>query len=540
MNISQNIIQKIKQIYGISDITEVIYNPNYEKLYIEETKSSLFGNDRAIETKLGAIAINSGIFTGRSPKDKYIVYDDFSMDKVWWSGQNIKESDNNPITEKVWKILKNLIIKHLSGKRLFVFDSFCGPRNRFHLNVRFITEIAWQAHFVKNMLIQPSKEELENFKPDFTVLFASKCKNLNWRAHGLNSENFIAFNLKENMQIIGGTWYNGEVKKGLFSIMNYFLPAQGIASMHCSANIGKKKDVSIFFGLSGTGKTTLSSDVNRKLIGDDEHGWDEHGIFNFEGGCYAKVINLSKEADPSIYSAIRKNALLENVSILSNGSVDFSNAEKTENTRVSYPIYHIKNSVKSNDKIGHAKKIIFLTADAFAVFPLVSCLTQEQAEYYFLSGFTSKLADTEQGVNKPIPVFSACFGAAFLTLHPIHYGKILRKRMKFAKSKVYLVNTGWDSNFQRISIKKTRFIIDSILNNEIDKVNKKKLPIFNLFIPKKLLFFDENALDPRYMYKSDFEWTLKARKLAKKFIENFRKYNNTKFGLHISRFGPKL
>lgn len=531
---------EISKYYGIHEVKEVIYNPKYEELFIEETKLNLNGCERGIKTEFGVISIDTGFFTGRSPNDKYIVYDDISMKNIWWFNKDSTKSDNKPINKKVWKDLKNTVLNHLSGKRLFVIDAFCGSNINTRLKVRFIVEIAWQAHFLKNMFIQPTKQELINFNPDFVLINGSKCVYKDWKIHGLNSENFIALNLKEKMQIIGGTWYNGEMKKGLFSVMNYLLPLKGIASMHCSANIGEKNDVAIFFGLSGTGKTTLSSDKTRKLIGDDEHGWDDNGIFNLEGGCYAKVINLSKKKEPIIYKSIKKNALLENVVVSSDGFVDFSNSNKTENTRVSYPLNHIKNVVDSSCKVGHAKRVIFLTADAFTVFPIVSCLTQEQADYYFLSGFTAKLPDTERGVLKPTPFFSACFGSSFLTLHPVIYGKILSKRMRNSKAKAYLVNTGWDRNFKRISIEKTRIVINFILTGKIDKVKKKKIPIFNLSVPIHISGIEKYFLDPRMMYPNEFDWEFRAKNLAKKFIENFKVFKNTKIGKHLSKFGPNF
>ncbi len=526
--------------YGIHEVIEIIYNPEYEQLFIEETKSSLKGSECGIKTNLDTVAVNTGIFTGRSPKDKYIVYDNISSGTVWWTDKEKEINDNKPMTQSVWKSLIGLVTNQLSRKRLFIIDAFCGTNLDSRLNVRFITEVAWQAHFVKNMFIRPIEEELIDFKPDFIVMNGAKCTNPNWQDQGLNSENFVAFNLSERMQLIGGTWYGGEMKKGLFSIMNYFLPLKEIASMHCSANVGKNGDVAIFFGLSGTGKTTLSIDPKRKLIGDDEHGWDDNGIFNFEGGCYAKTINLSEIAEPDVYHAIKRNALLENVTILADGSVDFNDGKKTENTRVSYPIYHINNIVKPISKAGHASKAIFLTADAFGVLPSVSCLTSEQTEYYFLSGFTSKLAGTEFGVIKPTPTFSACFGAAFLTLHPIQYTKVLSKRMKAADTKVYLVNTGWDGNDKRISIKNTRVIIDAILNGDIDIVKTINLPIFNLAIPIKLPGINKNILDPRCTYENKNQWEVKAKNLAKQFIENFEKYTNNQFGASLIKAGPEL
>ncbi|CRL65103.1 phosphoenolpyruvate carboxykinase (ATP) [Proteus penneri] len=527
------------QQYGIKDTSEIIYNPSYELLFNEETKPELTGYERGTQTSLGAIAVDTGIFTGRSPKDKYIVRDDVTRDTVWWADQGKGKNDNKPLSQEVWDDLKSLVTNQLSGKRLFVVDAFCGANADTRLKVRFITEVAWQAHFVKNMFIRPEQEELENFTPDFIVMNGAKCTNPNWKAQGLNSENFVAFNLTERIQLIGGTWYGGEMKKGMFSMMNYFLPLKGIASMHCSANVGESGDVAIFFGLSGTGKTTLSTDPKRKLIGDDEHGWDDDGVFNFEGGCYAKTIHLSKEAEPDIYGAIKRDALLENVVVLADGSVDFDDGSKTENTRVSYPIYHIDNIVKPISKAGHAKKVIFLTADAFGVLPPVSRLTPEQTQYHFLSGFTAKLAGTERGVTEPTPTFSACFGAAFLSLHPTQYAEVLVKRMQASGAKAYLVNTGWNGTGKRISIKDTRAIIDAILNGDIDKAPTKTLPVFDLEIPTALPGVNSEILDPRDTYADKTQWDTKADDLADRFVKNFDKYTDTPAGQALTKVGPK-
>ncbi|MCK9782189.1 MULTISPECIES: phosphoenolpyruvate carboxykinase (ATP) [Enterobacterales] len=527
------------QQYGIKDTSEIIYNPSYEQLFNEETKPGLTGYERGTQTSLGAIAVDTGIFTGRSPKDKYIVRDDVTRDTVWWADQGKGKNDNKPLSQEVWADLKSLVTHQLSGKRLFVVDAFCGANADTRLKVRFITEVAWQAHFVKNMFIRPEQEELANFTPDFIVMNGAKCTNPNWKAQGLNSENFVAFNLTERIQLIGGTWYGGEMKKGMFSMMNYFLPLKGIASMHCSANVGESGDVAIFFGLSGTGKTTLSTDPKRKLIGDDEHGWDDDGVFNFEGGCYAKTIHLSKEAEPDIYGAIKRDALLENVVVLSDGSVDFDDGSKTENTRVSYPIYHIDNIVKPISKAGHAKKVIFLTADAFGVLPPVSRLTPEQTQYHFLSGFTAKLAGTERGVTEPTPTFSACFGAAFLSLHPTQYAEVLVKRMQASGAKAYLVNTGWNGTGKRISIKDTRAIIDAILNGDIDKAPMKTLPVFDLEIPTELPGVNSEILDPRDTYADKTQWDTKADDLADRFVKNFDKYTDTPAGQALTKVGPK-
>ncbi len=537
---AKSITLKELEKYGIHDVAEVVYNPSYELLFTEETKPGLEGYERGTVTTLGAVAVDTGIFTGRSPKDKYIVRDDVTRDTVWWADQGKGKNDNKPMSQEVWADLKHLVTEQLSGKRLFIIDAFCGANADTRLKVRFITEVAWQAHFVKNMFIRPSDEELVGFEPDFIVMNGAKCTNPNWEAQGLNSENFVAFNLTERMQLIGGSWYGGEMKKGMFSMMNYLLPLKGIASMHCSANVGEKGDVAIFFGLSGTGKTTLSTDPKRKLIGDDEHGWDDDGVFNFEGGCYAKTINLSKEAEPDIYGAIKRDALLENVMVLADGTVDFNDGSKTENTRVSYPIYHIDNIVKPVSKAGHATKVIFLTADAFGVLPPVSRLTPEQTQYHFLSGFTAKLAGTERGVTEPTPTFSACFGAAFLSLHPTQYAEVLVKRMEAAGAKAYLVNTGWNGTGKRISIKDTRAIIDAILSGDIEKADMIKLPVFDLEVPTALPGVDTNILDPRNTYADKAQWDEKAQDLAERFVNNFDKYTDTPAGAALVKAGPKL
>ena len=524
--------------YGIKNSQEIVRNPSYEQLFAEETRPDLEGFERGVVTELGAVNVNTGIFTGRSPKDKYIVKDGTTQDTVWWSDQG--KNDNKAITPEVWSDLKSLVTKQLSGKRLFVVDGYCGANPDTRLAVRIITEVAWQAHFVKNMFIRPSEEELKTFKPDFVVMNGAKCTNPNWKEQGLNSENFVAFNLTEKIQLIGGTWYGGEMKKGMFSMMNYFLPLRGIASMHCSANVGQDGDVAIFFGLSGTGKTTLSTDPKRQLIGDDEHGWDDDGVFNFEGGCYAKTIKLSEEAEPDIYHAIRRDALLENVTVAADGTIDFDDGSKTENTRVSYPIYHIENIVKPVSKAGHATKVIFLTADAFGVLPPVSKLTKEQTKYHFLSGFTAKLAGTERGITEPTPTFSSCFGAAFLSLHPTKYGQELVKRMEAAGAEAYLVNTGWNGTGKRISIKDTRAIIDAILDGSIEKAETKVLPIFNLEIPTALHDVNPAILDPRDTYADKAEWDAKAVDLAGRFIKNFERFTDNDEGKRLVAAGPQL
>ncbi|MBZ9613016.1 phosphoenolpyruvate carboxykinase (ATP) [Rheinheimera maricola] len=525
--------------YGITDVTEIIYNPSYDQLFAEETRADLQGYEQGKLTKLGAVSVDTGIFTGRSPKDKYIVRDDTTRDTVWWSDQG--KNDNKAITTEVWSELKALVTKQLSGKRLFVVDTFCGANADSRLAVRFVTEVAWQAHFVKNMFIRPTDVELETYQPDFIVMNGAKCVNPHWQQHGLNSENFVAFNLSERIQLIGGTWYGGEMKKGMFSMMNYFLPLQGIASMHCSANVGKDGDVAVFFGLSGTGKTTLSTDPKRQLIGDDEHGWDDDGVFNFEGGCYAKTINLSQENEPDIYNAIRRDALLENVTVLADGEIDFNDGSKTENTRVSYPIYHIDNIVTPISKAGHAKKVIFLTADAFGVLPPVSKLTKDQAKYHFLSGFTAKLAGTERGITEPTPTFSSCFGAAFLSLHPTKYAEVLGKRMADSGAEAYLVNTGWNGSGKRISIKATRAIIDAILDGSIENAEFEQLPYFNLAMPTALQGVDEvSILDPRNTYANQADWDVKAQDLAKRFVDNFVKFTDNDEGRALVAAGPQL
>ena len=525
--------------YGITGVKEVIYNPSYDFLYKEELKPELTGYEKGQLTELGAVNVMTGIYTGRSPKDKFFVYDDTTKDTIWWTSDEYK-NDNKPVKPEAWKELKKIATEELSHKRLFVVDAFCGANANSRLKIRFIMEVAWQAHFVTNMFIRPTKEELENFgTPDFVVMNASKAKVTNYKDLGLNSETAVVFNLTEKVQIIINTWYGGEMKKGMFSYMNYLNPLRGMASMHCSANTNQAgTETAIFFGLSGTGKTTLSTDPKRKLIGDDEHGWDDDGIFNYEGGCYAKVINLSKENEPDIYNAIKRDALLENVTVDVNGKIDFSDKSVTENTRVSYPIYHIQNIVKPISKAGHANKVIFLSADAFGVLPPVSILTPEQTQYYFLSGFTAKLAGTERGITEPTPTFSACFGAAFLSLHPTKYGEELVKKMKMVGAKAYLVNTGWNGTGKRISIKDTRAIIDAILDGSIDKAPTKTMPYFNFLVPTELPGVDSGILDPRDTYRDAKEWDEKARDLAQRFITNFHKFTGNDLGKKLVAAGP--
>ncbi len=530
--------------YGILDTKEIMYNPSYNLLFAEETKPGLDSNEKGIITKSGAVAIDTGIFTGRSPKDKYVVVDEKSRNTVWWKSETGKTSDNKPVSIEIWNHCKNISQKQLSGKRLFVVDCYCGANKNTRLSVRFILEVAWQAHFVKNMFIRPEPEELENFKPDFVVLNASRAKNPDWKKQGLHSENYVFFNLTEGMLIIGGTWYGGEMKKGIFSVMNYYLPLRGIASMHCSANVGKKGDTAIFFGLSGTGKTTLSVDPERALIGDDEHGWDDEGVFNFEGGCYAKCFKLSKENEPDIYNAIRRDALLENLVIFSDGTIDFNNNSKTENTRVSYPIYHITNIVKPVSKAGPAKKVIFLTADAFGVLPPVSRLTEDQTRYYFLSGYTAKVAGTERGILEPVPSFSACFGGTFLMLDPIIYANELTRKMKMNNAEAWLVNTGWMGGpygtGTRIELAYTRQIINAILNNTISDCEFVTLPIFNLNIPVMVNGVDPIILDPSKTWESQTRWRVAATDLALKFISNFSKFTTNPESAKLVKSGPGI
>ena len=526
--------------YGIVGTTEIVHNPSYEELYKEELKPELQGFEKAQESELGALNVMTGIYTGRSPQDKYIVMDEKSKDTVWWTSDEYK-NDNHPASEKAWEVVKDLAKKELSNKRLFVVDAFCGADESSRMAVRFIVEVAWQAHFVTNMFINPTREELENFEPDFVVYNASKAKIDNYKELGLNSETAIMFNITSREQVIVNTWYGGEMKKGMFSMMNYYLPLKGIASMHCSANTDVNgENTAIFFGLSGTGKTTLSTDPKRLLIGDDEHGWDDNGIFNFEGGCYAKVINLDKDSEPDIYRAIKRNALLENVTLDKDGKIDFTDGSVTENTRVSYPIEHIEKIVRPISKAPAAKDVIFLSADAFGVLPPVSILTPEQTKYYFLSGFTAKLAGTERGITEPTPTFSACFGQAFLELHPTKYAEELVKRMEANGSRAFLVNTGWNGTGKRNSIKDTRRIIDAILDGSIEKSETKKIPYFNFEVPTSLPGVDEKILDPRDTYADVAAWEEKAKDLAGRFIKNFAKYEGNEAGKALVAAGPKL
>jgi len=522
--------------YGIRDAAAVIHNPSYDALFAEETREDLHGYERGVVTASGAVAVDTGVFTGRSPKDKYIVRDDATRDTFWWAERG--RNDNKPLSPEHWAHLKRLVTAQLTGKRLFVVDGFCGANPDTRLCVRFIMQVAWQAHFVTNMFIRPSVDELADFEPDFVVLNGARAVNPNWQAMGLHSENFIAFNLTEGMQLIGGSWYGGEMKKGIFSMMNYHLPRRGVASMHCSANVGADGDTAIFFGLSGTGKTTLSTDPHRRLIGDDEHGWDDNGVFNFEGGCYAKTIRLSAEAEPDIYNAIRRDALLENVTVLDNGEVDYDDASKTENTRVSYPLHHIANIVKPVSRGAHARVVFFLSADAFGVLPAVSRLTPAQTQYHFLSGFTAKLAGTERGVDAPRPTFSACFGAAFLSLHPTQYARVLAQRMQAAGARAYLINTGWNGSGKRISIAATRAIIDAVLAGEFERAETVTLPRFNLHIPREWPGVGSRILGPRATYADPAEWDARAKHLAQLFVDNFQNYQDNKAGRQLAEAGP--
>ena len=526
--------------YGISGTTEIVHNPSYEELFQAEMDPTLEGYEKGQLTELGAVNVMTGIYTGRSPKDKYIVMDANSQNTVWWTSDEFK-NDNHPMSESVWATVKNLAVKELSGKKLYVVDAFCGANADTRMNVRFIVEVAWQAHFIKNMFIVPSEEELKTFEPDFVVYNASKAAVENFKELGLNSSTCVAFNITSREQVILNTWYGGEMKKGMFSMMNYYLPLKGIASMHCSANTDMNgENTALFFGLSGTGKTTLSTDPKRLLIGDDEHGWDDNGVFNFEGGCYAKVIGLDKESEPDIYNAIKRDALLENVTVAADGKIDFADKSVTENTRVSYPIDHIEKIVRPVSAAPAAKNVIFLSADAFGVLPPVSILTPEQAQYYFLSGFTAKLAGTERGITEPTPTFSACFGQAFLELHPTKYAEELVKKMQVSGAKAYLVNTGWNGTGKRITIKDTRGIIDAILDGSILKAETKTIPLFNLEVPTSLPGVDPAILDPRDTYADVTEWETKAQDLAGRFVKNFVKYTGNDAGKALVSAGPQL
>ncbi len=530
--------------YGFDDVTEIYHNLSYDELFAHETNPSLEGFEKGFVTNTGAVAVDTGIFTGRSPKDKYIVEEETSIENIWWKTPGRKSSDNKPVSEGTWKELYGLAVQQLNGKKIYIMDGYAGANPDTRIKIRVVTEVAWMAHFVKNMFIRPEDNELDNFEPDFVMLNACKTNDPEWQKHNLNSEVFVVFNLKERLAVVGGTWYGGEIKKGFFSIMNYYLPLKGIAAMHCSANVGKDGDVAIFFGLSGTGKTTLSADPKRYLIGDDEHGWDHNGVFNFEGGCYAKCINLSKENEPDIYNAIKRDALLENVVYNADGSIDFASNAKTENTRVSYPIYHINNIVKPVSKAGHAKRVIFLTADAFGVLPPVSRLTKEQTMYYFLSGYTAKVAGTERGIKEPSPAFSSCFGAAFLLLHPTAYARELARKMEEHGSTAYLVNTGWIGGpygtGKRIDIPSTRAIIDAILDGSIDNAEFENIPYFNLAIPRQVKGVDSKLLNQRNLWPNATDWDKAAHDLATKFVANFESFTDNEEGKRLVSAGPVL
>jgi phosphoenolpyruvate carboxykinase (ATP) len=532
-------------IYGINDVTDIYHNPSYDELFIHETDPALDGFEKGYLTNLGAVAVDTGVFTGRSPNDKFIVKEEVSEKNIWWRNEQRKASDNKPVSEEVWKDLKKNTIKQLSGKKLYVEDGYAGANPDSRLKIRFIVEVAWQAHFVKNMFIRPTEDELENFEPDFVVFNGSKTTDPEWKEHGINSEVYVVFNLKEKMACIGGSWYGGEMKKGIFSIMNYYLPLKGIATMHCSANVGREGDTAIFFGLSGTGKTTLSADPNRALIGDDEHGWDDDGIFNFEGGCYAKTIDLDPDKEPDIYNAIQRDALLENVVVKENGEIDFTDDSKTKNTRVSYPIYHIKNIVKPVSKAGHAKNVIFLTADAFGVLPPVSKLTPEQTEYHFISGYTAKVAGTERGITEPVPSFSACFGAAFLLLDPTVYSSLLTKKMAAHNSEAWLVNTGWIGGpvgvGKRIDIPSTRAIINAILDGSLKDATYEQVPYFNLNIPTSVRNVEPSLLNPMNNWQNSADWEKAAKDLAQRFINNFQHFMDNDAAIRLAEMaGPKI
>lgn len=539
----EKLLAQLAQL-GITNPQKIYHNLSYDELYQHEINPNLTGFDKAYQTQSGALSVDTGIFTGRSPKDKYIVMDDETRDNVWWAGEGRKGSDNKPINIEIWNHLKGLSQKQLNNKDIYVMDGYCGANEDTRLKIRFVTEVAWQAHFVKNMFIRPSDEEVNGFEPDFVVLNSCKTVNPNWKEQGLHSENYVAFNLTERMALIGGTWYGGEMKKGIFSVMNYYLPLKGIAAMHCSANQGKAGDTAIFFGLSGTGKTTLSTDPNRALIGDDEHGWDSNGVFNFEGGCYAKCIDLSEEKEPDIFHAIKRDALLENLVIDNEGNIDFTSSAKTENTRVSYPIYHIDNIVKPVSKGTHPRKVIFLSADAFGVLPPVSILNKEQTMYYFLSGYTAKLAGTEVGVVTPQPTFSSCFGAAFLLLHPTKYAEELAKKLTEHNATAYLVNTGWTGGGygvgKRISLKDTRTIISAILNDELIDCETEIVKPFNLSIPKHINNINDAILNPQNSWEDKNAYNENAEQLAKFFIKNFESFTDTENGKSLVPFGPTL
>ncbi len=523
---------------------EVFHNLSYDELFKHETSPERKGLERGIVTSLGAIAVDTGKFTGRSPKDKYFVLDEQTKDHIWWADGKPSGSDNKALSKEAWAHLKGLAWDRLTDKKLYVMDGFCGANKETRLSVRLVTEVAWMAHFFKNMFIRPTQEELKNFKPDWTVLNACETTCADFKKWGMHSEVFVAFNISERMTVIGGTWYGGEIKKGVFSIMNYFLPLKNIGAFHCSANMGKAGDTALFFGLSGTGKTTLSTDPKRALIGDDEHGWDNEGVFNFEGGCYAKCIGLTPEREPEIFAAIRRNALLENVDVDANGVVDFNSKRKTENTRVSYPIEYIENIVKPISKGGHPSKIIFLTCDAYGVLPPVAKLTPEQAMYHYLSGYTARVAGTEQGVKEPSATFSACFGKAFLTVHPTIYARILAEKMKAHGASAYLLNTGWVAGAYgtgyRIPLNDNRLSVDAILDGSLDRAEFETLPFFNLQIPKAVKGMDPKTLNPRHLWKDKAAYDVQACKLAQMFIDNFKLFTDIPEGKALVSAGPQI
>lgn len=514
---------------GLSGNKKIFHNLSFEELHQHELKAGLK------ETKMGSIAVDTGVYTGRSPQDKYFVKQDPSQKNINWS--NINQATSKEIFDELFIKVK----EYLSTKDVYVSDLSAGASKKSKIKVRFITELAFQAHFVKNMFIRPKDEkDIENFLPDFTIYNASNLTNEDYERHGLHSKTFIIFNIEERIAIIGGTQYTGEMKKGIFTVLNYWLPLKGILSMHCSSNMSKDGDTNLFFGLSGTGKTTLSTDPLRALIGDDENGWDDEGIFNFEGGCYAKVINLDRDKEPDIYSAIKKYALLENVIVSDDGNVDFKDSSKTENTRVSYPIYHIENH-KEDLKGNHPKNIIFLSADAFGVLPPISKLTKEQAMYYFLSGYTAKVAGTERGVVEPIATFSACFGEVFLPLSPEVYATLLGEKIEKHNVNIFLINTGWIGGRygvgERISIKNTRACINAALQGKLNSCEYDVLPIFDLKIPKNIDGISDNdILNPSNTWFDKDEYNDNLRHLATLFIENFKRYGDNDF----NKYGPKL
>ncbi len=536
--------QALKEI-GIQKSKQILYNLSYEDLFKHETDLSLEGFERGQLTALGAVNVDTGKFTGRSPQDKYIVLDDVSKDTVWWQQADAAvSSDNKKLSPEAWQHLKAISVEQLTGKKLYVMDGFCGTNKDTRISVRLVTEVAWMAHFFKNMFIRPTQDELNSFKPDWTILNACKTSCKDFAKFNMRSEVYGAFNIKERMTVIGGTWYGGEIKKGIFSIMNYFLPLKNIGSFHCSANMGAKGDTALFFGLSGTGKTTLSTDPKRKLIGDDEHGWDQEGVFNFEGGCYAKCIGLTREREPEIFAAIRRNALLENCEVDASGQVDFSSSKKTENTRVSYPIEHIENIVKPISKGGHPSNIIFLACDAYGVLPPVVKLTPEQAMYHYLSGYTAKVAGTELGVKEPKATFSACFGKAFLLVHPTKYAEILARKMKEHNASAYLLNTGWVTGKYgvgyRIPLKINRLSIDAILDGTIGEAGYETMPVFNLQIPKTVKGVEAGMLNPRNSWTDKNAYDKTLQELGAMFVENFKNFIDSPIGKSLVNAGPQV